>query len=378
MESVLEKHRWEALAEGLPDDAVRIVRKAEEVLDRLNTIVGMVARKQELDTIEENLEVMRLGVSIESLVNMIIAQVKLRGGNNRDIDQLVTEFRNLVREVQESQKSGSFASTPKGTAEYIVRVVNIMERVYNILLTSKLMWMRELGVERLPRKTVKEDVEATVRKYFDLLVQPAIEQLSILDNDMPKSDPETTIQKFAYYILVIPQIYIPRKAYVHVVAKLFKEKKYKPLVEIVRRYVTKQYTPYSYEAPQVSKSVYVISNAIEMVRVDTALYLQSSIDTYLDSIDLDLVFSKLKKYTKDEIETTITALREKKNIDLFWDIFVRVALRSVGVHVEWEFEEEAPKKKKKKKPKVEETAESFEIEIPPEVEQELSEILGGM
>lgn len=375
-EAVLEKHRWAALADGLPDDAVRIVRKAEEIVDRLNHVVGMVSGKQELTSIEENLEVLRLSVSIESLVNMVIAMTKLYGGKSNEVEQLVTEFKNLIEEVQNAQKSGSFASTPKGTAEYIVTIVNILERVYNILYTSKAMWMREIGAERLPRKKIQEDVESCVRQYLDLLVIPAIELNTAISADVPKIDPEYLLEKFAYYVLVAPQVFIPKSSYAQVVAKLLGEKKYQPIRIALENYVNRRFTPYSYEAPQTTNIAYAISNAVEITRAETSIFWQSSIETYLDSLDLQLIFSRVMQYTHEEIELTLTSIKEQKNIDRFWQIFVNVALKSVGVHVEMSLEEEQASKKKSKG-KSKQSVKSAEIEIPPDVERELEELFGG-
>ena len=302
-EAVLEKHRWAALADGLPDDAVRIVRKAEEIVDRLNHIVGMVSGKGELTSIEENLEVLRLSVSIESLVNLVISMTKLHGGNTIEVEQLVTEFRNLIEEVQEAQKSGSFASTPKGTAEYMVTIVNILERVYNILYTSKTIWMREIGAERLPRKKIQEDVEACVRQYLDLLLVPAMELNSAVSNDVPKIDPEYLLEKFAYYVLVAPQAYIPKQPYAHVLSKILGERKYQQVRIALLKYINKDYAPYTYEAPQTTNIAYVLSNAIEVTRAEVNVYWQSSIETYhllkkpLSQLDISFIpyfFNNLK------------------------------------------------------------------------------------
>jgi len=374
-EAVLEKHRWVALADGLPDDAIRIVIKAIEIVDRMNYVVGMIANKEELKSVEENLEVLRLSVAIESLVNMVIAQTKLHGGNRMEVDQLVVEFRNLVEEVQQAQKSGSFASTPKGTAEYIVTIVNILERVYNILYTAKELWMREIGAEKVPRKKIKEDVEDNVRQYFDLLLPAAREINMAVGMDIPKVDPQLLLMKFAYYALVAPQIYIPKRAYASIVSKLLMEKKYQHIRLALSRYVEQEYTPYSFTAIQDSKTGYSMSMAIETTRAEFNLYWQYAIEAYLDSLDLDAIFKKAAQYTKEEIELTLTALRDQQNVDKFWNIFVNVTLKSVGIHVEIT-EEEQQKKGKSKKKKDENVV--IDTEIPSDVEQELAELFGGM
>ncbi len=373
-EAVLEKHRWVALADGLPDEAAHIAVKAIEIVDRMNYVVGMISNKEELKSIEENLEVLRLSVAIESLVNMVIAQTKLHGGVKTEVDQLVTEFRNLVEEVQQAQKSGSFASTPKGTAEYIVTIVNILERVYNILFTSKALWMREIGAERLPRKKIKDDVEQSVRAYFDLLVDAAREINTAVSLDIPKVDPEYMLQKFAYYVLVAPQVYIPKRPYAAIVSKLLMEKKYQQIRVALMKYINRDFEKYSFTAIQESKTGYAISNAIEISRAEFNLYWQYAIEAYLDSIDLQSIFSRVAQYTPDEIELTLTALKDQQNVELFWKIFVNVALKSVGIHVEAISEEEEKKKKEKKKKKSGSGEVVIDTEIPPDVEQELAEI----
>lgn len=370
----MEKHRWVALADGLPDEAVRIVNKAIEIVDRLNFVVGMIAQKNELKTVEENLEVLRLSVSIESLVNMVIALTKLHGGKKQEVDQLVTEFKNLVEEVQESQKSGSFASTPKGTAEYIINIVNILERVYNILYTSKAMWLKDIGVDRLPRKKIRDDVANCLMTYYDSLLPAAEELDKALSLDAPKVDPEYMLRKFAVYILLIPRKYIPKSALVQVSSNILMDRKYAILRKLLGRYNTKDFEKYTYEAPMTSEPAYIISNAVETTRAEFMLYWQYSIEAYLDALDTDLIFEKLSKYTPEEIDLAIAAMREQKNIDRFWDIFVNVALKSVGVHVEMGLEEEQKGGKKKSKKKSEPL---LDVEIPPDVEQELEEVFGG-
>ena len=379
METVLDKYRWELIAEGLPEDAIRIVRKAEEIIDRLNVVRGMISDKEELTTVEENLEVMRLGVSIESLVNMVISQVKLHGGSGPEVDQLIAEYRNLVREVQESQASGSFASTPKGTAEYIVRILNILERVYMILATTKHLWMMKLGSENLPRRTIKEAVENSVKKYLDTLLPIAREIVTHFTSTLPKYYPDALLEKTVFYILVAPTKYLPLRTYLMILNNHLDKKEYAPIKKVIDMYKEGSYKPYYFEAVKSSKQAYLLSMLYEQELVTTMIYRQSVIESTLDGIDIDLIFEPVSKYTKREIEITMLATRDVKNVELFWDIFVKVALRSVGVHVEWEFEEEEKETKKKKKKKTKspaelEVGESFEIEIPPEVGMEISEL----
>jgi len=372
-EAVLEKHRWVMLADGMPDDAIRIVNKAIEIVDRLTYVVGMVSGKGELNSIEENLEVLRLSVSVESLVNLVIALTKIYGGKVKEVDQLVTEFKNLIEEVQEAQRSGSFASTPKGTAEYIVTIVNILERVYNILHTTKSIWIRELGAEKVPRKKIHDDVESCIRTYFDLLLTPAIELNSIIERNGPSEDPSALVEYFTTYALLIPQRYIPKGAYVQMVSRILSEKKYLPIRNIINTYLTGNYAKYAYEPVQTTEVAYVLSNAIEMARAEIGLLWSHEIVSYLDAIPVDLVFLKVTNYTKEEISLALTALKEEKNIEQFWKIFVNVALKSVGVHVEMNIEEDTKKKQKKSK----QTAQKeFDVEIPPDVEAELAELFG--
>jgi len=108
------------------------------------------------------------------------------------------------------------------------------------------------------------------------------------------------------------------------------------------------------------------------------VYWQSSIETYLDSIDLQLVFSRAMQYTPEEIELTITSLKERKNIERFWQIFVNVALKSVGVHVEMELEEEQQQKKKKAKKRQASGGETvLDVEIPSDIEEDIEQLFGG-
>lgn len=383
MEAVLEKHRWESIAEGIPEDAVRIVRKAEEIIDRLNVVIGMISGKEELTTVEENLEVMLLGVSIESLVNMLISQVKLHGGSGPEIDQLIAEYRNLVREVQESQASGSFASTPKGTAEYIVKILNILERVFVIMATTKYLWMIKLGSENLPRRNIRDAVHYTIKKYLDTLLPIARQIVTQLESTLPKYDPESLLEKAAFYVLVAPTKYIPKRTYLLVLNSYLNKREYKPIKKLIEMYEKKTYQPYVFEAVKNTKYGYLLSMMYEQELVTTLLYRQSVLESQLSNIDIDTIFEPLSIYTKEEIEITMMSTRDVKNVELFWEIFVKVALKSVGVHVEWEFEEEekkssSNKKKKSKKkeitPESLEVGESFEIELPPEVGMEISEL----
>ena len=384
MEAVLEKHRWESIAEGIPEDAVRIVKKAEEIIDRLNVVIGMISGKEELTTVEENLEVMLLGVSIESLVNMLISQVKLHGGSGPEIDQLIAEYRNLVREVQESQASGSFASTPKGTAEYIVKILNILERVFVIMATTKYLWMIKLGSENLPRRNIRDAVHYTIKKYLDTLLPIARQIVTQLESTLPKYDPESLLEKAAFYILVAPTKYIPKRTYLLVLNSYLNKREYKPIKKLIEMYEKKTYQPYVFEAVKNTKYGYLLSMMYEQELVTTLLYRQSVLESKLSNIDIDTIFEPLSIYTKEEIEITMMSTRDVKNVELFWEIFVKVALKSVGVHVEWEFEEEekkssSNKKKKSKKkeitPESLEVGESFEIELPPEVGMEISELV---
>ena len=147
-------------------------------------------------------------------------------------------------------------------------------------------------------------------------------------------------------------------------------------------YRNSDYRPYTFEAVKTSKQGYMLSTMYEQELITVMLYRQSTLESALDSIDLDLIFEPVSKYTKEEIEITMMSTRDVRNVELFWDIFVRVAMKSVGVHVEWEMEEEerpAKKKKSGKKktvsPESLEVGESFELELPPEVSQEINEML---
>ena len=381
MEIIRSYHEWEELVDGLPPEAVALGRLAGRIADRITHIRAMLAKKSELKNVEENLLVMKLGMDIEVLAQSLIAIV--REHTERAyvpyIRELQEDLRNQIREIKEAQKSGSFAATAQGTADYMIKVASILNTVYYALYISKHRWLSRQNIQNLPRTQIQQEVTKTVEAYLEQLLPIARGIVHILNYNGPKPDPENLLESFMYYLFIAPTKYIPKKAYNMVLDKIIsRDKKYTPIISLIYAYMNGVYTPYIVEIPTDSYEQTVLSRYSEEALAEVMLYEAESYLVRLANIPLEEIFSPLAKYTMREIEDAITTLIDEKAIKEFWQIFTKEVLLRAGIHVEVEEEGEKKEKKrpaKKSAPPTEEHGFETPVELSPEIEAEVMRIL---
>ena len=377
MDIIKGSTEWGHLAEGLPPEAVALCRLAARVADSITHIRAMLADKTELKSVEENLLVMKLGMDVEVLAQSLMAIVREHA--ERAYLSYVSELKNdlkvQINEIKQAQKSGAFAATAQGTADYVIKVSTLLNMIYYSMSIAKSKWLRKLRMYGIPRTEIQRDVELAVRKYLDAIAPIAQDALHILSSHLPKIDPEYMVNTLVYYITVIPTAYIPKEAYARVLDRILStDNRYSPIVQILSIYRTGDFTPYDVTLPADTFEQHALAMYAEDAVADTYTYYSEGIISRLQNLPVEAIFSPLAKYTKKEILDAITMLIDEKSVSEFWKIFTREVLHRAGIHVEVEEEEKKTKKKEKKESSKETTIET-PIELPPEVEEELMKTL---
>jgi len=382
MDIIRGYHEWEELVDGLPPEAVALGRLAGRIADSIIHIRAMLAKKTELKNVEENLFVMKLGMDIEVLAQSLIAIV--REHTERAyipyIRELQEDLRSQIKEIKEAQKSGSFAATAQGTADYVIKVASILNMIYYALFISKRRWLLKQNIQNLPRTQIQQEVNRAVETYLEHLLPIARGLVHLLSYNGPKPDPEEMLDEFMYYLFIAPTKYIPSRAYHMVLDKMLsRDKKYTPVISLIQAYMGGSYNPYAVEIPSDTYEQMVLSRYSEEALAEVMLYEAESYSVRLANIPLDEIFAPLVKYTLREIEDAITTLIDERAIKEFWQIFTKEILLRAGIHVEVEEEEEKKEHKRPAKRPVaaapEEKVFETPVELSPEAEAEVMKIL---